>query len=235
LEISMSWFVRVLFAGSLLLFLSKTAIAVPILYHVDPGGSGIATAQVASSPTPLGTFVLNNITGTVTIESTTLAITDFEFSFGSTGLTPLSPGYGGYDRVQIDSLMLSPGTGFGSTITSTVGPTSTMTTGPVDVSSLYSSQDSTGTNPPANNIPLSFTAPSMSAAVTSDGATSVSFTGVPIAVIDPTGLTLPSPETDNLVVVAQFSFGASVPEPSTGLLFGIGLAALALGRRAPRT
>ena len=200
------------------------ATAIPIVHAVQPGGSGTATAQNAGTTAILGTFVLPSITGTVTIESADQTITDFDLSFGSTALTAITPSYGGYNRVQINSLTLSPGSGYTATINTVTGPSTQMTVGPVAAASVYSASDSTSVNPPANNVPLNFQAGSMTAIVTSGGATNIVLTGIPVAVIDPTSLTLPSPETDNLIVLGQFTFSAvAVPEPSTGALMFLSL------------
>jgi hypothetical protein len=209
------------------------ANAIPIVHTVQPGGSGTATAQIAGTTTVLGSFTLPTITGTVTIESADQKITDFDLSFGSTALTAIHPGYGGYDRVQVNSLTLSPGPGYAATINTVIGTSTQMTVGPVAATSVYSSSDSTSVHPPANNVPLNFEAGSMTAIVTSGGATSIVLTGIPVALINPTALTLPSPETNNLIVLGQFTFSAlAVPEPSTGALMFLGLSGLVtLGSR----
>lgn len=213
----------------LALFLLLPAVsgrAVPVLHTVQPGGSGTATAQATTSLTPLTTFLLPSISGTVTIESTTLAITDFNLLFGATNLSVLSAGYGGYDRMRIDSLSLSAGPGFSSTITSNAGGSAQMIVTSLAAALVYSFQDSTGTFTPANSSSLNFTAPSMTAIVTEDGATSIVVTGVPVALFNPALLTLAAPESDNLLIVGQFTFSASsVPEPSTGALLSLGIAA----------
>lgn len=206
--------------------------AVPVLHTVQPGGSGTATAQATTSLTPLTTLLLPSISGTITIESTTQAITDFDLLFSGTGLSVLAAGYGGYDRMQIDSFRLSAGPGFASTITSNVGGSTQMAVTPVAAALVYSFQDSTGTFSAANSVPLNFAAPSMTAVVTEYGATNVVVTGVPVALLSPAQFTLAAPETDNLLIVGQFSLSAAaVPEPSTGILLGLGLAAGVLQTR----
>jgi len=207
--------------------------AIPIVHTVQPGGSGSATAQNAGTGATLGSFILPTISGTVTIDSSNQLITDFDLSFGSTSLNAITPSYGGYDRVQVDSLTLSPGPGYTASLIAVTGASTQMTVGPVAAASVYSASDSTAVNAPANNVPLNFEAGSMTAVVTSGSATDIVLTGIPVAVIDPTVLTLPSPETNNLIVVGQFSFSAvALPEPSTGVLMFLGLSGLVtLGSR----
>ena len=203
------------------------ARAIPVLYTLQPGGSGVATAQVATSITPLGQFVLPSVAGTVTIDSTNQAVTDFDLSFGSTSFTDLTPGYGGYDRVQINSLVLTPGPSFSSTITSTGNGTAQMTLGPVAVASVFSAQDSTETFLDRTEVPLAFTATSMTAFVTTGGPTTIVLTGIPVARIDHTTLPLPVTESADLIALGQFSLSAlAVPEPSPGMLLGLGIFAV---------
>ena len=193
------------------------ARAIPVLYTLQPGGSGVATAQVATSITPLGQFVLPSVAGTVTIDSTNQAVTDFDLSFGSTSFTDLTPGYGGYDRVQINSLVLTPGPSFSSTITSTGNGTAQMTLGPVAVASVFSAQDSTETFLDLTEVPF----------VTTGGPTTIVLTGIPVARIDHTTLPLPVTESADLIALGQFSLSAlAVPEPSPGMLLGLGIFAV---------
>jgi len=209
-----------------LLLPAVSARAVPVFHTVQPGGSGTATAQATTSLVPLANFVLPSTSGTLTIESTTRAITDLDLLFGATSLTVLGSAYGSYDRMRIDSLALSPGPGFSSTITHNTGGSSQMTVTSLAAELIYSFEDSSGSFAPANSVSLNFTAPSMTAAVTEDGATSIVVTGVPVALLNPAQFSLAAPETDNLLIVGQFTFSASsVPEPSTGALLSLGIAA----------
>lgn len=217
-----------LLSAALLLAGSVPAHAAPIVWVIQPGGTATATAQVGI--TMVGVFNFSSIGGTVTLDSTTQALLDLDVTLGSTGLTALVTPYGGYDRVEVSSVSLGQGTGFSSSVPVNIGGTHQMHSGPVSVAAVFSAQDSTGTYSPVTGVPLNFEAITMTVLVTPNGPTFIQFTGLPVAVIDPTLLTLPVAEAHSLIAFGNFSFlGLPVPEPSGLGLLGLGIAVVAAG------
>jgi hypothetical protein len=130
----------------------------------------------------------------------------------------LTSPYGGYDDITIETVSLSDAVGYVSTLLSSIGSTFQVLAGPLDVAGSWGATDSTATNPPQSGVPIAFAIPSLISAVNG----SVTMNGVTLALLDGT----PFGESEPLQIIADIQV-LFVPEPTTALLLGLSLAALA--------
>ena len=201
---------------------ASSANAVPTTFTFV-SGQAVITASAGA------TLIVSDVVdldGTfVDFETSPVGITDFVFSIGTSAPIAMLTPYGGYDTFVIESALLTPGTSFSSSGLFVGGSEYSVSMGPIDVDAVYSASDSTLTNPPASNIPISFTNPTLNATVDANLVT-FEMVGITLGVIPP----LPG-ETSPLVVKGDITFVGIIPEPTTGLLVGMGLFGLALGRK----
>ncbi len=156
-------------------------------------------------------------------------LVDFSITIPQTSTLNLTTDYGGYDEVVIESASLAPGVGYTNINNQSLGGgVYTFLAGPIDIEGVYSASDSTNTNPPVMDVPVPFT----------DTSLLVGTVDTTLGTLELTGLTLTQlpaaafGETDNLVVKADILFTGVVPEPSTGLLVGVGMALMTIRRRS---
>jgi hypothetical protein len=161
----------------------------------------------------------------VDFEIAPVGITDFEFSIAPSGSISMLTPYGGYDTFEIVSAILSPGVGFTSSGSFVAGSQYSVTMGPIDVDAVYSATDSLLITPPSGPVPISFTNPSLTATVDTDLVT-FEMIGITLGVIPALG-----GETSPLVVKGDITFVGVIPEPTTGLLVGMGLLGLSVRRK----
>ena len=134
----------------------------------------------------------------------------------------LTSPYGGYDDITIETVSLTDAVGYTSTLLSSVGSTFQVLAGPLDVAGSWAATDSTATNPPQSGVPIGFAIPSLISAVNG----SVTMNSVTLALVDGT----PFGESEPLQILADIQV-VFVPEPTTALLLGLALAALAASPR----
>jgi len=213
---------RALLCAAAALIFAATANATPTSFTFV---SGTARITASAGVTPVVDEVVA-LDGTfVDFEISPVGVTDFEISIGTTAPITMINAYGGFDTLVIESALLTPGTGYSSSGTLVGGTEYSVTMGPIDVDAVYSASDSTLTNPPASNIPISLTNSSLNVTIDTDTVI-LEMTGITLGVIP----ALPG-ETSPLIVKGDITFVGIVPEPTTGLLVGAGLFGLALGRR----
>jgi hypothetical protein len=215
---------RALLCASAASFWAESAIAVSQTFSFVSGQAHI-TANIVGQTTFLVDEVVA-LDGTfVDFETAPVGVPDLQLSLAPTGPIAMSGTYGGYDTFVIESAFLVPSAGFSSAGILVSGSEYSVTMGPIDVNAVYSASDSTLVNPPASNVPISFTNPSLTATVDADLIT-FEMIGVTLGVIP--GALLG--EASDLIVKGDIIFVGAVPEPTTGALLGLGLFGLALSR-----
>lgn len=215
---------RVFLCGVIAVASAGSARATQIFNFVS--GQAHVTANVVGSSTFLVDEVLP-LDGTfVDFNPSPVAVPDFQISIAPSGSIMMSGSYGGYDTISIDSVLLTPGTGYSSSGSDLGSGQYSVTMGPVDVNAVYSASDSTLTNPPVSGVPISFTNASLNSTVNTNLVT-FEMMGVTLGII-PGSLV---GETNDLIVKGDITFVGVVPEPSTGALLGLGLLGLAGSRR----
>ena len=210
------------------------ARAVPIQYSAEPGSS--VTVQVYKGlgvgATHLTTeSIALQATSTITIDDGTDTLLAFSLLFSPGAVLELSEHYGGYDEITLNSVEVFSGPGFAILSTTPSGSGYLFSASGVAVEGEYVAADSSGLQSPSPTTAL----PEFSSYLTGayePTTLELSFDGVQIALIDGA----PFGETLSLLVQGSFSVtGGSpvvIPEPSTGVLLGLGLLVLGSRRRA---
>jgi hypothetical protein len=205
----------------------RSASAAPILYDVT-GGSVSITVLVGGLV--VGSTVSPGLSGSLTLDSATQTMDSLNLVLDSNIALSLSSPYGGYDEITIEQASLTSDVGFGEILPPTSGGSSSYTVfvGPLTVNGSWGATDSSGTNPDASNVPITYPVPLLTAVVNSSPL--VSIVGVTLNALDGASYG----EASDLTVLANFSVNSVVliPEPGTALLVGSGLLILAArGRR----
>jgi hypothetical protein len=185
----------------------------------SPGGSSFVEFDSAGTPTQFGTATID----------------DFLFSVPTQGPFSLLQPYGVHDMFTIESVLLTPGIGFVTTVGFSIGPdTWSITATPVDIEAYYSATDSTLQAPPVNNIGAPLSGGNIVGTLQLvNGQLELHLNNVIMSTLDGTAFGEP-----DLQITGDFtwfgSVAAAVPEPSTGLLMGLGLIGLAVRSRQER-
>lgn len=208
-------------------FIASSASAVSTFTFV----SGEVHITASAGATPIVDTIVD-LDGTfIDFETAPVGVPDFKISLQPTGpIAMLSP-YGGYDEFTIVEAILSPGTLYSSSGVLVIGSEYSVLMGPIAVDATYSATDSTLTNPPSGNVHLPiFENPSLTATIDTDLVT-FEMMGITLGVIPPL-----AGESSPLIVKGDITFVGAVvvPEPSTGLLVGMGLFGLGTTQRALR-
>jgi hypothetical protein len=204
------------------------AVALPQTYTFVSGSAHVTALVIGQSSFLVDTVV--DLNGTFfDFDTAPVGVPNFQISLTPTGPIPMTGTYGGYDMFTINSAVLVPDAGHSSTGVPAGGSEYSVSMGPLVVNAVYSATDSTNTNPPANNVPLSFSNPSLNATVDTNLITFELF-GVTLGYI-PGALV---GETADLIVKGDITFVGAVPEPTTGSLLGFGLLGLAVQRNHHR-
>ena len=192
----------------------------------DPVTGATGAVVVADTQVPLdGVFV--------TFDDTAVDVVDFSITIPQTGLlSMLPPGYDGFDQFVIESASLAPAPTFTTLFGQDLGGGQfAFLAGPVDIDGFYSASDSTSTQGPVSNLSAPFTDMSNINGSINIGTGQFSLIGVTLTTLLGTSF---AGETDNLQVKGDIFFTGVIPEPSTGLLLGLGLTGLAGWRRVAR-
>jgi len=211
----------------LFLLAASAGRAVPVDYTVEPSAEVDVTVLEGFTTQLATATVALQLTSTITVESVTEEIVGMDFILvGGTVLNLASP-YGGYDTVTLDAVTVATGPS-SSIARQTVGSVYTFVATDVEVTATYSASDSLGSTPPAPGQPISFMT-NFNGVYDATTAT-VSMFAVTLGVVPGTAFG----EAEDLIVTGDFNVeggsGSLVPEPSAGLLIGVGLAFLATRR-----
>jgi hypothetical protein len=211
-----------------------SASAAPLTFYFTSGTAVITASTPSNSVLGSTTVTLN---GAVVVFDPSPAgplvadLVSFSITAGTTPLIMLDNAYGGFDQIVIESVELSPGTGYATTAASGSYPIFDVDVGPVDIDAFYAASFSGGPPPaPVSGQPISSTASTLSATVLTD-TMQLLMDGITLFTLDGADFG----ETEDLVVKADIEWFGTVPEPGTASLLGLGLAALAAGRRAHRS
>ncbi len=219
------WFGACALLASVLL--ASPSWAAPVPYLVTGGSvqvlvfvGGFLVGQT-SSP---------GLSGDLTIDSATQSLDDLNLILDANISLSLSAPYGGYDEITIESASITSDVGFSSTLLSSTPQSFTVSAGSLAVNGAWGATDSLGVNPAVTGFPISYPVPLMTAVITS--VPLVNSTLVTLTALDGTAFGEPS----DLTVLASFAItGVTIiPEPSTALLAGLGLAVLAARARRTR-
>jgi hypothetical protein len=198
-----------------------TASATPVTYYFTSGQ--VTITATAGTTTVLDTTVVPLDGAYVAFDESTIDVTDLLLTIPTSGIIGLDVAYGGYDEFRIESADISPAPGYTTLFGQDNGSGNfSFVAAPLDINGVYSAFDSTMTNPDVNDIAAPFT--DMSSI---NGSININ-TGV-LTLVGITLASLPGSEFgegDDLVVKADITV-TGVPEPSTALLTGLGLTALA--------
>lgn len=203
----------------------RSASAAPILYDVT-GGSVSITVLVGGLV--VGSTVSPGLSGSLTLDSAAQTMDSLNLVLDPNISLSLSSSYGGYNEITIEEASLTSDVGFGAIMPPSSGSSSyTVFVGPLTVNGAWGATDTSGTNPPASGVPITYPVPALSAVVNTSPL--VSIVGVTLNALD--GATYG--EASDLTVLANFSVNSVVliPEPGTALLVGSGLLILAARRR----
>jgi len=219
-----------------LAFGASEARAVPIQYTAEPGSSVTVQVQKGLGVTatvllPVPEEIALQATSTITVDDGTDELLGFSLLFVPGTVLELSEHYGGYDEITLNSVEVFSGPGFTILSTTPSGSGYSFTASGVAVEGEYVATDSGGLQSPSPPTAL----PEFSSYLTGayePTTLALSFDGVQIALIDGA----PFGESLSLLVQGNFSVtGGSpvvIPEPSTGVLLGLGLLVLGSRRRA---
>jgi hypothetical protein len=209
------------------LLLASPSWAAPVPYLVTGGSvqvlvfvGGFLVGQT-SSP---------GLSGNLTIDSASQSLDDINLVLDSNISLSLSSPYGGYDEITIESASITSDIGFSSTLLSNTPQSFTVSAGSLTVNGSWGAADSLGVNPTVSGLAISYAVPLMTAVITS--VPLVNTTLVTLNALDGTSYG----ELFDLTVLASFAVtGVTIiPEPSTALLAGLGLALLAARARRIR-
>jgi hypothetical protein len=170
------------------------------------------------------------LSGSLTIDSASQSLDDINLVLDSNISLSLSSPYGGYDEITIESASITSDIGFSSTLLSNTPQSFTVSAGSLTVNGSWGAADSLGVNPTVSGLAISYAVPLMTAVITS--VPLVNTTLVTLNALDGTSYG----ELFDLTVLASFAVtGVTIiPEPSTALLAGLGLALLAARARRIR-
>jgi len=159
----------------------------------------------------------------VTVDTAALTLDAIRIVIAPTTIS-LSTSFGGYDEITVESAILEGTPSFATTASIGIPSLFTAVAGPLTVTGSWGATDSSGTNPATTGNPIVFDVLSLIAIVNVSPA--VELDQVTINSIDGTPFGEPG---KHLAIVASYS--VLTPEPGTGLLVALGLAALAWRRR----
>ncbi len=204
---------------------SRPASAAPILYDVT---SGSVSITVLVGGVVVGSTISPGLSGSLTLDSAAQTMDSLNLVLDPNISLSLSTPYGGYDEITIETASLTSDVGFGPIMPPSPGGSGyTVFVGPLTVNGSWGATDSSGTNPVAGGVPISYPVPSLSAVVNTSPL--VSIVGVTLTALD--GATYG--EASDLTVLASFAVNnvVVIPEPGTALLVASGLLILAARHR----
>ena len=215
-------------AGLLVSGLAGKAAAVPVTY-AHTGGTATITLSLGEDPTIIGSATLP-VTGIfATFDEGTIELVDFDIR--AAGAIPFDPGvmWGGFSDVILMDAALAPGPGY--THISQVdlgGGQYSVSVNPVQIST---SVTASGSSEVWDGSPISGLGPTSATIDIFGAGNQISINGITIGQIDGSSAYLSSPELEDLTIKADFVFEGQVPEPSVGILLGMGGVALLCLRR----
>ena len=223
------------------LFLALPAFSAPVTYGFESGFINVQAVRsddqslVFSETLPIdGSSVVWDSTGTPTGFGIG-TLEDFFITAPSAGPFSLLQPYGSHDTVTVESVAISPSPGYGTLASIPLSGTQySVTSGGIDVAAFYSATDSLGIAAPVNNVQAVIVGTNNLV-----GTVDLLTGGLIIHVNNALMGTLPGApfgETADLNITGDItwvgSVAAAVPEPSSGLLLGLGCTLLAIGRRS---
>ncbi|MAI26350.1 MAG: hypothetical protein CMN75_09970 [Spirochaeta sp.] len=198
-------------------FFSSGAWATPVSYSVT---SGSVVTSVSVGGVIIGSNTSSLTNGSFTIDASSQSLDDFSITLEPDQILNLSSAYGGYDTVTIETATLSSEPGFFSTLIGSTAGSYTVLASPLGVNGSWGGSSSTGALPPVSNQPIAYSVPSLTAVIGS--APTIFINAVTLNSLDGAFVG----ESEDLVVIASVNISSAVvvPESSTALLLGIGLA-----------
>ena len=228
---------------AILLVPALPAFSVPVTYGFESGFISVQAVRsddqslVFSETLPIdGSTVVWDSTGTPTGFGIG-TLDDFLITVPTSGPYSLLQPYGNHDQVTVESVTVSPASGYGTLASIPLSSSQySVTSGSIDVAAFYSATDSAGLIPPVNNVQAAIVGTNNLV-----GTVELLTAGLIIHINNALMGTLPGAsfgETADLSITGDItwvgSVAAAVPEPSSGVLLRLGCAILASYRRGSR-